>query len=125
MFALPLLKGNSRIIITTPLESRGYIDLTIDTLKKFSIAVENRDYKEFFIKGDQCYKAANCCVEGDFSQAAFWLAAGALGAEIRCMNITRLPSRGQVYIRYNLEMGKPSMAGFVRAEGGSLFVELP
>lgn len=123
MFALPLLKGNSRIIITTPLESRGYIDLTIDTLKKFSIAVENRDYKEFFIKGDQCYKAANCCVEGDFSQAAFWLAAGALGAEIRCMNINTTSLQGDRFILDIIsEMGGNLVYGrdFVRAEGGSL-----
>lgn len=125
MFALPLLEGDSRIEITAPLESRGYIDLTIDTLKKFSIVVENRDYEEFFIKGCQEYKAANCCVEGDFSQAAFWLAAGALGAEIWCMNIDTDSLQGDRFILDiiskmggNLVYGK----GFIKAEGTSFLL---
>lgn len=92
LFALPLLDGDSKITITTELESKGYVDLTIDMLNKFSIAIENRNYKEFIIKGNQQYKARDYDVEGDFSQVAFWLVAGLLGCDISCggMNISSI-----------------------------------
>lgn len=92
LFALPLLHGDSKIIITTELESRGYVDLTIDMLNKFSINIENRNYKEFIIKGNQQYKSRDYDVEGDFSQVAFWLVAGLLGCDISCggMNISSI-----------------------------------
>jgi 3-phosphoshikimate 1-carboxyvinyltransferase len=92
LFALPLLEGDSKIILTTELESKAYVDLTIDILSKFFIKIENVGYKEIHIKGSQKYIARNYKVEGDFSQAAFWLVAGILGQEIQCedMNITSL-----------------------------------
>ncbi|QAA33963.1 3-phosphoshikimate 1-carboxyvinyltransferase [Clostridium manihotivorum] len=82
LFTLPLLKGDSKIIITTKLESKGYIDLTLDMLKKFGIDIVNNDYKEFVIKGNSQYKATNYEVEGDFSQSAFYLVASCLGNEV-------------------------------------------
>jgi 3-phosphoshikimate 1-carboxyvinyltransferase len=87
MFALPLLEGDSRITITSGLESKPYVDLTMKILKDFSINIENQDYRNFFIKGNQKYRAKNHTVEGDFSQAAFWLAAGALGSEVSCRGL--------------------------------------
>lgn len=87
MFALPMLSGDSKIIITTDLESKGYVDLTIDVLEKFSIKIENNNYKEFYIKGNQEYKYNDYRVEGDFSQAAFWITAGLLGNTIKCSDL--------------------------------------
>ncbi|MGL5086589.1 MAG: 3-phosphoshikimate 1-carboxyvinyltransferase [Clostridium sp.] len=82
MFALPLLEGDSKIIITTEMESKGYIDLTISAMKEFGIEIINNDYKEFIVKGSQSYKAVDYRVEGDYSQAAFFLSADALGSEV-------------------------------------------
>ena len=89
LYALPLLNGESKIIITTPLESKGYIDLTIDILKLFNIEIINNDYKEFIVRGNQEYKPFDYEIEGDFSQAAFFLVADTLGANInlKAMNI--------------------------------------
>ncbi|WP_097027665.1 3-phosphoshikimate 1-carboxyvinyltransferase [Clostridium peptidivorans] len=87
MFALPLLAGDSKIMVTTELESKGYIDLTIDCMSKFGVKVENKDYKEFYIKGNQNYISRNYRVEGDFSQAAFWIVAGILGANVKCKDL--------------------------------------
>ena len=87
MFSLPLLNGDSRIIITTDLESRGYVDLTINILKKYSIEINNNNYQEFFIRGRQRYRPNNYRVEGDYSQAAFWIAAGVFGNRIKCSDI--------------------------------------
>ena len=92
LFALPLLNGDSKIIVTSELESKAYVDLTIDVLSKFSVKIENVGYAEINIVGNQQYKARNYKVEGDFSQAAFWLVAGILGDEVLCddMNINSL-----------------------------------
>lgn len=87
MFVLPLLDGDSKIEITTELESKGYVDLTLDILKKFNIEIENNDYKEFHIKGNQQYKSRYYRVEGDYSQAAFWIVAGLLGSSIKCRDL--------------------------------------
>ncbi len=83
LYALPLLDGDSVINITTPMESKGYIDLTIDMLKLFGIEIINDNYEKFIVKGNQEYKAHDYMVEGDFSQSAFFLVADMLGANIK------------------------------------------
>lgn len=83
MFTLPLLHGDSKIEITNELESKGYVDLTIEMLNRFGIKIENDNYKEFNIKGNQKYTNQDYKVEGDFSQAAFWLVGGILGENIQ------------------------------------------
>lgn len=87
LFTLPLLDGNSRIIVKGDLESKGYVDLTLDTLNNFGINIENNVYQEFLINGNQKYEARDYRVEGDFSQAAFWLVAGIIGEEITSLDL--------------------------------------
>ena len=81
MFALPLLNGDSVIRLTTPLESVGYVCLTLDVLKQFGIHIEVKS-NEYFIKGNQTFQPRNYYVEGDYSQAAFFLVANTLGSRI-------------------------------------------
>ncbi|MDE5856551.1 MAG: hypothetical protein K2H06_05850, partial [Anaeroplasmataceae bacterium] len=83
LFALPLIEGNSTIKIIGPLESKGYVDLTLDILSKFGISIINQNYETFEIKGNQSYRGYNYTVEGDYSQTAFFLIAGAMGADIK------------------------------------------
>lgn len=116
LFALPLLEGDSKIIIATPLESRPYVDLTIEMLQNFSVVVENHEYKELIIKGGQKYKAANYTVEGDFSQAAFWLTAGTLGADVVCQGLNMKSLQGDKAI---LDIIR-DMGGKFSAEGSSV-----
>ncbi len=82
LFALPLLDEDSKIIITSPLESKGYIDLTIQMLNQYGIKVINHNYQEFIIQGQQSYVPCDYKVEADFSQAAFYLVAGALKNDV-------------------------------------------
>ena len=82
LFALPLVEADSRILLTTPLESAGYVDMTIQALAAFGIEIENTDNAEFRIRGSQRYQPHNCAVEGDYSQAAFFFVANALGSEV-------------------------------------------
>ncbi len=94
LFALPLLDGDSRIIIEGGLSSKGYIDITLDVLKKYGIKIENQDYSTFIVKGNQKYKQRNYTVEGDFSQAAFFLVAGAIGCDITCTGLNENSLQG-------------------------------
>ena len=87
LFALPLLNGDSEINITGTLESKSYIDLTLNIMKRYNIHIEKIDEHNYFIKGRQKYKASDYMVEGDFSQAAFFLAANALGSSIECLGL--------------------------------------
>ena len=82
LFTLPLLDGDSKIIITTEMESKGYIDLTLSAIKDFGVEIINNDYKEFIIKGNQTYTARDYTVEGDYSQAAFFLCADAISNDV-------------------------------------------
>lgn len=85
LMALPLLEGDSEIHVRRPLVSAGYIDITLDVMRKFSISVsEEGSGSEYIyrIKGGQRYiLPEKCIVEGDWSNAAFWFAVGVLGDE--------------------------------------------
>lgn len=98
LFTLPLIKEDSKIIITTNLESKGYIDLTLSMLDYYGISVVNNDYKEFIIKGNQKYTPKDYKVEGDFSQSAFFLVADALGSDVlvRDLNMDSLQGDKEV-----------------------------
>lgn len=82
LFALPLLDNDSRIVMTSPLESKGYIDLTLQMLNQYGVQIENKNYQEFIIHGGQTYQPCDYYVEADFSQAAFYLVAGVLGNDV-------------------------------------------
>ncbi|GHU76827.1 3-phosphoshikimate 1-carboxyvinyltransferase [Clostridia bacterium] len=84
LFALPMLAEDSRIELTGPLESSGYVDLTISTLEAFGVRAF-KDGGGYSIPGGQTYRApdAPLAVEGDWSGAAFWYGANALGSDIK------------------------------------------
>lgn len=86
LFALPILQGDSSIEVITPLESKKYIHMTLDIIKKFGIDIAEENNK-YIIKGNQSYAPYDYEVEGDYSQAAFWMVAGALSGEILLSNL--------------------------------------
>ncbi len=81
LFALPLLKGDSVIKVLPPVESRGYIDITLDTLSKFGIRVAETEKNTFYVKGGQSYESCDLTVEGDWSNGAALLALGETASE--------------------------------------------
>lgn len=103
LYALPLLDGDSKLVITTPLESKGYVDLTLDILSKFGISITHRDYKEFFIQGHQEYRPYDYVVEGDYSQSAFFLVADCLGANIKLKAMNKNSFQGDKKILEDLK----------------------
>ena len=86
LFALPLLSDDSEIILTSHLESRPYVDITLDMLSRFGITVEET-YNGFRIKGGQKYKPHDEVIEGDYSQAAFFFVANALSSDVKINNL--------------------------------------
>ena len=80
LFALPILDGDSILTLTGDLESESYIDMTLSALLAFQIEVCVDEGKRLFqIKGNQAYRSPGLLqVESDWSNAAFWLCAGAL-----------------------------------------------
>lgn len=82
LFALPLLKEDSELTLTTRLESAAYVDMTLDALRQFGIDIFPVP-SGWRIPGGQRYRSPGAVrVEGDWSATAFWLAANALGADI-------------------------------------------
>ncbi len=95
LFALPLVKGDSRILLTSPLESQGYVDMTLSVLEKFGIIINCENPMEYHIPGGQCYHSSGGLVaEGDWSNAAFWLVAGSIGEAITVTGIQRSSLQG-------------------------------
>lgn len=94
LFTLPFLKGDSNIKILGNLESKSYIDLTLDCLKKFEIKFENKDYKNIKIYGSQKYKVQNLETESDFSQAAFFIVANSLDSKLDIKNCNKFSLQG-------------------------------
>ncbi len=85
LFALPLLPGDSTLRVTGEVQSKGYVDMTLRVLQNFGIVVNQESVEGdtlYRIPGNQQYGSSeNLEVEGDWSNAAFWLAAGILGKE--------------------------------------------
>lgn len=93
LYALPLLEGESRIVLTSPLESRGYVDMTLDVLDRFGVRVEVLE-DGFLVPGDQVFQARDFTIEADWSQAAFWLAAGLLGNPVLTVGLSDQSTQG-------------------------------
>jgi 3-phosphoshikimate 1-carboxyvinyltransferase len=74
----PYTNEGIKIKIAGGLNSRPYIDITLDAMQAFGVEAVNQDYKNFRVKGGQKYKARHYRIEGDYSSAAYFFAAGAI-----------------------------------------------
>ena len=75
LLALSIIEGESKIILTSPLESAAYVDITLNELKNFGAVIEKTDYG-YLINGKPSLLGKDRTIEGDWSQAAFFLCAG-------------------------------------------------
>jgi len=103
MLAAPLLDRPTEILVSEPVQSAPYLQLTIDALKTFGVAVHadgaERDgtaYRRFYIDPAEGRLASPgvCTVEGDWSNAAFWLAADALGSTVAVRGLSATSAQG-------------------------------
>ena len=98
LLALPLAHGNSRVVLETALESAAYVKLTLDVMQSFGINITQPDDRTYEITGGKSYNGCNYYVEGDYSQAAFFLAAGVLGQTVKCTGMRQNSSQGDAAI---------------------------
>lgn len=99
LFALPLLDGDSVIHVTGKMESYPYIKMTLDALRAFGIYIDEAE-QSFYIKGNQHYVSPKeVCAEGDWSNAAFFIAMGALSKNgITVTNVNEDSLQGDMQI---------------------------
>lgn len=102
LLALPLLDGDSEIVLTTPLQSKPYVDMTLSVLESYGVKVDETE-NGYFVKGNQTYKKQDFTVEGDWSQAAFFLAAGVLGGSVTVKGLDINSTQGDKKITEILE----------------------
>lgn len=107
LYGLTLVDGDSVICSTTPLESRSYIDMTVDALGRFGVKVQDAsgEYPGFAVRGGQPFHACDCRVEADWSQAGFYYAALGIGNEITIDGMNGFSCQGDMKIvPYYLKM---------------------
>ena len=112
LFALPLAAGDSRIVLTPPVESRSYINLTLAALREFGVEAAWENETTLFVAGGQSYRACDSAVEGDYSNAAFLDAFNTLGGEVRVGGLRADSLQGdRVYADYfqALKAGMPTL----------------
>ncbi|MFW9966654.1 MAG: 3-phosphoshikimate 1-carboxyvinyltransferase [Candidatus Thorarchaeota archaeon] len=118
LFACSKAKGDSKIVLKTRLESRSYVEMTLDIMHQFgAIAEPADDWSSFTVPGNQDYQAKEYHVEGDFSSAAFLMAAGALAGRVRVIGLTPDSVQGDAAIveilksmESGVKLGRDSLA---------------
>lgn len=89
LFALPLLDKKCTIRLTSKLQSSSYVNMTIDTMKRFGACISHND-SEFITEPIKSYKSPKeYIVEGDWSNAAFFMVMGALGGDTTIKNLNQ------------------------------------
>lgn len=98
LFALPLLSGPSRIELTTPLESAAYVDMTLRTLRESGVRIEvdANDYR--IPEGQKFDMPEQVMIEGDWSNGAFFLAAGAMNTPVNVAGLSPTSAQPDVKI---------------------------
>ena len=112
LLALPLLDGDSEIIVDGELASKAYVDITLLTLKEFGLSVTPTK-TGYFVSGRQMPKSkGQMTIEGDWSNAAFFLAAGAISK-------TNMTVKG---LSLNSPQGDKAIVGLIQKFGADVRV---
>lgn len=114
LFALPLLDGDSTVHLIPPVESRSYLNLTVEALRLFGVCVEWLDGCTVRIPGGQHYCPQQISVEGDYSNAAFLEAFNFIGGNVCVTGLAVDSLQGdRVYQKY-----------FAALENGNAHIDL-
>lgn len=111
LMSLPFCEGNSIITVKNGLNSRPYVDMTLDVLRSFGINIKNADYQRFYINVGNRVKSKKrdnrkIRVEGDYSSAAALLSYEALGGKIDLKGLNRSSVQGDKVFSDYLEIMK-------------------
>ena len=112
IFALSLLENDSVLHLESELVGGQYVDITTDVMKKFGVNVTKTN-NTFSLRGSQKYTTSETLnVEGDWSQAAFFLCCGAIGADITVTNLD-----------INSTQGDKKIIDFLKAFGADISID--
>jgi 3-phosphoshikimate 1-carboxyvinyltransferase len=109
LLALPLTGAKTVINVEGELISKPYVEITLNTLRRFGVAVERDGWKSFTIPGGARYASpGEIFIEGDASSASYFLAAGAIsglagGGPVRVEGVGRSSIQGDVRFAETLE----------------------
>ncbi|RLI04764.1 3-phosphoshikimate 1-carboxyvinyltransferase [Candidatus Bathyarchaeota archaeon] len=128
LFATPMAQGDTDIEMTTALESKPYVEITMSILRSHGIEVEaDPDFRSFHVPCDQRYAPSNHMIEGDYSSAAFLLAAAAItDSKIRVTNLREDSLQGdRIIVSLLKKMGVKIGVGknFVEVEGAETHLQ--
>lgn len=93
LFALLNVDGESKIHLTSELLSAPYVDMTLDTLKAFGAKIEVLE-NEYIVKPQKLISPETVAVEGDWSQAAFWVVANKICGNIEISGMNEKSRQG-------------------------------
>lgn len=108
LLALANLQGDSAVIMKTPLQSKPYVDMTVKVMADYGVNVRETDFG-YLIKGGQKFKKIDYTVEGDWSQAAFFLVAGAIGGNVTVKGLD-----------FNSTQGDKAIVDIIKKFGGRI-----
>jgi 3-phosphoshikimate 1-carboxyvinyltransferase len=113
MFACPLAQEDTEITVTTPLESKGYVQMTLEVLRKHDVKINySGAFRKILIPSDQKYNKVDHIVPGDFSSAAFLLSAAAItNSNVTIANLD-----------YSLAQGDKAIIGILKKMGAQVKV---
>ena len=125
LFACPMAKEDTEISVTSQLESKGYVEMTLEVIVKHGLeGAINPDLSRLWIPSNQHYRPCDHIVPGDFSSAAFILASAAITwSKVRVKNLNYQSAQGDREILSILhDMGATVTVGddFVELKGGHL-----
>lgn len=93
----PYTEKGLEILVTEGPVSRPYVDMTVDVMDFFGVAVSREGYERFKVAGKQVYRAGTYTVEPDGSQAGyFWAAAAVCGTDVKVKGVTADSCQGDV-----------------------------
>lgn len=111
LLALANVDGDSAVILTTKLQSKPYVDMTVKVMADYGVDVKETEFG-YLIHGNQQFKKLDYTVEGDWSQAAFFLVAGAIGGNITVNGLDM-----------NSTQGDKEIVNVIRNFGGNITVD--
>lgn len=111
LLALANVDGDSAVILTTKLQSKPYVDMTVKVMADYGVYVKETEFG-YLIHGNQQFKKLDYTVEGDWSQAAFFLVAGAIGGDITVNGLDM-----------NSTQGDKEIVNVIRDFGGNITVD--
>ena len=103
MFALPLLAEDSTLQVQQPVESAGYIRMTVEAITRSGVVMDEIAPFRWRIPGGQAYKAVGGRLSGDYSQAAVLLCASAMGHDVTVSGLAAETTQGDRAVLRHLE----------------------